>query len=145
MSEAIVRELRAIARRLVAEGFDVSYYSDNRLVDGQSWIMIERNDNTGTVQYDRLNGYSVSFCIKPSRKYGSGLVVSVADSDDLSLDPRAARGERDPRTGSEVLECAYVATQPFYQNFAVPHPLPNAGAEHFAWTRGRRVRLTYDD
>lgn len=145
MSEAIVRELRAIARRLVSEGFDVSYYSDSRRPGGQSWIMIERNGNVGTVQYDRITGYSVSFSIKPSREYGSALDVSVADSGDLSDDPRAARGERGPRTGNEVLECAYVATQPFYQNFAVPHPLPNAGVEHFAWTRGRRVRLTYDD
>jgi len=125
---AIVEALEGIVDALKAEGISVYYLPSDRL-KGAGWVVIERNGNVGTVEYDRFDGYSVGFSIKPNRKTGSTLAVEVPGE------------ERNPETLGEVLTCAKLATGSRHRNFATTAPLPNHGWGHFAWTKDRLVKL----
>lgn len=147
MSNHLIPELHEAAQAIASTpGFTVHVLPSAR-VTGESWFIVARNGNVGTVQYDRLNGYAVSFEIKPSREYGSSLLVSVpCGPGEEALDPRANRGERDPRTVAEIVAAATIATEDTYSNFATrAGALRNHGWPHFAWTRGRLVQLAADE
>lgn len=133
----LVQVVEALAK---VPGMSVHLFPSGRL--RESWVIVARDGNVGSVEYDRLNGYGVSFAIRPSREYGSGLVVSVpCGPGEEALDPRANRGERDPSTVAEIVQAATIATSASYRNFAVPRAMPNHGWEHFAWCRDRLVQL----
>jgi len=129
----LVPELRDVAAALLGAGFGVYYYSRNgRDLPRQTWVVIERGGNIGTVQYDRLTGYGVNFEIKPSRETGSSLMVYGQEHDDPA----------DPATVQALVLAAGLATQDTYKNFATPVALPNYGWKSVEWARDRLTQLT---
>jgi hypothetical protein len=105
-------------------------------------MIAEKDGNAATIEYDRIDGYSVTMPIRPSREYGSGLLVW---------------GGRDDYAGTmgSLLDAVNVATsgEPFV-NFAndgagtkrsgntVRRPFPNDGMKHFDWAKDRLVQIT---
>ena len=85
-----------------------------------SWVIIERNGNTGTLSWEG-SGYfgelTVSACIEPSREYGSGVMVDIVNGD--------------------VVAAAIKATEPTVRiRFCKTNPIvPNHGMKHFSWAR----------
>lgn len=127
-------ELHEIASTLLADGFNVYYYKRERFHRHVTWFIVERGGNLGTVQYDRISGYSVHFVIEPSRAVGSSLSV-LADN----FEPG------DPATVQTVVLAAGLATQDTYRNFATPKALPNQGWKHFDWAKDAMIQVTAHD
>lgn len=133
----LVEELHATVTQLLADGFGVYYYRANDRVSRVTWFIVERDsdvgrgNNVGTVQYDRIAGYSVTFSIKPDRDAGSGLSV-LADN----YEPTH------PTTTQALVLAAGLATQDTYKNFATALPLPNHGWKHFEWAKDRLTKVT---
>lgn len=123
-------------RALLAAGYRVYVHARPRLRGGGfvqvSWVIIEREGNVGTVAYDRIDGYRVTFCIDPDTKTGSSLLVGV---------PRPGRDDRDPIDVEDILVCARLATGLTYKNFATNRPIPNHGWAHFSWGAKHLVEL----
>jgi len=71
--------LHEIVRALLADGINVYVYQRHDAVGGfipSTWLVIERDGNTGTVQVESLlGGFRVFFDIQASRETGSSLVV----------------------------------------------------------------------
>lgn len=123
-------ELRALLPGLAGRGIAVHAYDDPRMRT-VGWMVIERDGNVGTVQFDNFDGYQVSFMIKPSRTTGSSLMVVHED------DPARSTGDLDL-----VLEQAERAVGARYANFATDAAgLPNHGWRHFDWCRERLVEV----
>ena len=89
-----------------------------------SWVIIERNGNTGTLTWEGSEHFghlTVSASIKPSREYGSAVMVDIVDGD--------------------VVAAAIKATEPTVRvRFCKTNPIvQNHGMEHFSWTRPVKI------
>ena len=139
----ITAEIYDAVHDLIAEGYTVSYYHDGRPVGLVNWIIAERDSLAATVSYERIGGYlSVMMPIKPSRVYGSGLLV-WGGCDDYALD-----------TKSLVDAVNIACSGELFVNFAndgrgtkrsgntVYKPLPNDGMGHFGWAYDRLETVT---
>lgn len=100
-----------------------------------AWAILTRPDvadpgafNAATLQYDRLEGFSLNFPIRPNRETGSALKVSVPGTE-KTHDPG-----RDPENTVELIDTALAATTSSHKNFATTSALPNHGPAHFNWT-----------
>ena len=85
-----------------------------------SWVIIERNGNTGTLSWEGSEYFgtlTVSASIEPSREYGSAVMVDIVDGD--------------------VVAAAIKATEPTVRiRFCKINPIvPNDGMKHFSWAR----------
>lgn len=132
----LVPELLIVAERLLNDtehDFTIHYHRDDSRKDGLTWLIVERDGNVGTIQYERIDGYKVAFAIQPSAETGSSLLVSVPGT------------ERDPRDADEATACAVVATGEQYRNFATSTALSNHGWRHFDWAKQNLVRVIMDE
>ena len=89
-----------------------------------SWVIIERNGNTGTLSWEgneHFGSLAVSASIKPSREYGSGVMVDIV--------------------GGDVVAAAIKATEPTVRvRFCKINPIvPNHGMKHFSWARPVKI------
>lgn len=126
---SIIPALIPVVDLLLHDGFAVYYHQQSDRAAGVTWIIVERDGNVGTIQYNDLDGYSVSFSIRPDHTYGSALHVTVPGT------------KREPYTPADVLACAGVATQDRYRNHIVPATLSNHGMKHFHWMRDHFVQV----
>lgn len=136
-ASTLAPELHPYALELLANGYRVRYYPNGGRVS-VSWLIFERDGRAGTAelgQYRHLDpGVSVTFPVRPSREYGSGLAVWHHDHPHYKA-PGAVT----------FLDAARIATGETFSNFANPgHPLPNDGPGHFAWAAARLVELVAD-
>lgn len=129
-------EMAEATKALLEAGYAVYVYGKPRIRAAgfvtETWVIIERNGNVGTVSHDRFDGYRVRFMIEPSAATGSALLVGV---------PREGRDDRDPRGIEDVLVCAELATGLTYKNFATREPLPNHGWVHFSWAQKSLIQV----
>lgn len=120
--ERLVPELSQLLEDLEAKGI-TAYIVNKYGVVPLRWMIIERDGNLGTITYDNFDGYKVSFATRPSRKYGSGLLVE--------------------NPAGDVLGQAEVAVGDTYANFATGSTrLDNDGWRHFAWARDQIARVS---
>lgn len=89
-----------------------------------SWVIIERNGNTGTLSWEgseHFGNLTVSASIKPSLEYGSAVMVDIFDGD--------------------IISAALRATEPAVQvRFCKTSPIvPNDGMKHFSWAKPVKV------
>jgi hypothetical protein len=125
-------ELYDITRELLGDGFTV-YYFPERGVGLTRWIIFGKTDdtgkvNTGTAQVGSFGGLDVSASIKPSIKYGSGMMMWCSDE------------YQDYQPYDSVLDACRAAAQPTVRNF-LNVTLPNDGIEHFNWASDRLVNV----
>lgn len=122
-------DLHDAVRELVP-GVTVYAYRDGTPRPAE-WFIVEREGRVGTVglsAWHRMGGApDVSFCIRPSREYGSSLAVRMEDWND----------------GMALRDAVLIATQPTYGNpWATNNrDLPNDGMRHFDWCASRLVRV----
>lgn len=126
----LTQEIAVLIQPLLDRGIEVYVY-DKDTYASDSWIIITRNGNVGTIGHRRyvLGGYYVNFAITPSRQSGSSLMVMRPDG-------------QEPVTEQEVIEAAELAVGDRYANFATaPQGMPNHGWKHFDWCRGALVKI----
>lgn len=127
LRKQLVDQVDELVDRIVEKGISVHAYCDGTPRRG-TWVVLERDGNVGSLQYDRLDGYKVIFATKPSRELGSGLIVTRPDGGDVV-------------TVEDVLEAVETAVGDRYKNFTRVEQ-PNHGWDHFAWARkGDRLAL----
>ena len=82
---------------LLDAGLAVHVYDDGT-PRKKNWLVVEKDGNVGSIGYRDYApfGYYVTFCIKPSREIGSGLLV-------------LGEHDKEPCTVEEVVELAQVA------------------------------------
>ena len=104
---------------LAESGMSVYAYPDRGRLD---WIVAERNDNTCVITITRFHELTVTACIRPSREYGSGVMVDIES------------GDPDTITG-RVVAAAIKGTEPSVRvRFCKVNPVvPNDGMRHFSW------------
>ena len=87
-----------------------------------TWVVAERNDNTCVISITRFHELSVTACIRPSREYGSGVMVDIESGDPDTITER-------------VVAAAIKGTEPTVRvRFCKVNPIvPNDGMNHFAW------------
>lgn len=126
-AEQMLPELRQLIPQLTARGIRcyVLPHPPQRTI---AWMIIERDGNVGTIEYQGFEGYQVSFSIKPSRQTGSALHV----------------GDTDERIDeSTVIDLAEIAVGEQLTNFATKgRALPNQGWPRFSWCRDCLVEVT---
>ena len=105
---------------------EINVYAYNRNDSARplSWVIIERNGNTGTLSWEGSKYFgelTVSASIKPSREYGSAVMVDIVDGD--------------------IVSAALRATEPTVQvRFCKTNPIvPNDGMKHFSWAKPVKV------
>ena len=110
---------------LAESGMNVYAYPDRGRLD---WIVVERNDNTCVISITRFDWFTVAACIRPSREYGSGVMVDIEP------------GEPDT-IGKRVVAAAIKGTEPTVRvRFCKVNPIvPNDGMRHFAWANLTKV------
>lgn len=89
-----------------------------------SWVIIERNGNTGTLSWEgseHFGNLAVSASIKPSREYGSAVMVDIV--------------------GGDIVAAALKATEPTVKvRFCKTNPIvQNHGMDHFSWARPVKI------
>ena len=105
-------------------GINVYAYNHSESVCTLSWVIIERNGNTGTLSWEGSKYFgelTVSASIKPSREYGSAVMVDIFDGDIVS----AAL-----RTTEPAVQIRFCKTSPI---------VPNDGMKHFSWAKPFKV------
>ena len=87
-----------------------------------SWVVVERDGNTCVVAISDFDSFTVTACVRPSREYGSGVMVDIEP------------GEPDA-IGRRIAAAAIRATEPTVRvRFCSVNPIvPNDGMKHFAW------------
>ena len=126
MSVNIHPALTELIPALAESGMNVYAYPERK---GQlDWIVAERNDNTCVISVTRFHELTVTACIRPSREYGSGVMVDIES------------GDPDTITG-RVVSAAIKGTEPTVRvRFCKVNPIvPNDGMRHFAWANLAKV------
>lgn len=67
------KELKNYAKKLLNNGFRVFVYYKPK--EKSNWIIIEKNNNIGYVQFDSFRGFSFSTKHKPNFRTGTGYQV----------------------------------------------------------------------
>lgn len=126
--------IQPLVQPLLDAGLAVHVYDDGT-PRKKNWLVVEKDGNVGSIGYRDYApfGYYVTFCIKPSREIGSGLLV-------------LGEHDKEPCTVEEVVELAQVAVRDSYSNFATDgRAIPNHGWKHFDWAKSRISEITADD
>lgn len=98
-SEIFTDEVAPFAAELIENGFTVYAPTEPRMrIDGTpvrvSWFHFSRvigiAECFGTVGYDRIDGYAVTMPIKPSREFGSGVLVTAKSGSVTIADAKLA-------------------------------------------------------
>ena len=120
MSVNIHPALTELIPSLAESGMNVYAYPERK--GRLDWIVAERNDNTCVISTTRFHELTVSACIRPSREYGSGVMVDIEP------------GEPDTIT-ERVVAAAIKGTEPTVRvRFCKVNPIvPNDGMRHFSW------------
>ena len=120
MSVSIHPALTELIPSLAESGMSVYAYPTDR--DRLDWIVAERNDNTCVISTTRFHELTVTACIRPSREYGSGVMVDIESGDPDTITER-------------VVSAAIKGTEPTVRvRFCKVNPIvPNDGMRHFAW------------
>lgn len=105
---------------LTDAGLSVYAYTDTPR-RALSWVVVERDGNTCVVAISDFDSITVTACVRPSREYGSGVMVDIEP------------GEPDT-IGRRVAAAAIKGTEPMIQiRFCRVNPfVPNDGMKHFA-------------
>lgn len=110
--------MREIVERLLDRG-DINVYVPDDCPRGvQSFAILEKDGNTGNVQYTTYPpfGYCVTFSIEPSREHGSGFSI-IFDNDEIHT-----------YDIDEAIEACYAVVVPEMENWANNNVVtPNAG------------------
>ena len=122
MSVNIHLALTELIRALAESGMNVYAYPEMR--GRLDWIVAERNGNTCVISITRFDGFTVTACIRPSREYGSGVMVDIEPGDPDAITER-------------VVSAAIKGTEPTVRvRFCKVNPIvPNDGMRHFAWAK----------
>ena len=125
MSVNIHPALTELIPSLAESGMNVYAYPDRGRLD---WIVAERNDNTCVISVTRFDGFTVTACIRPSREYGSGVMVDIESGDPDTITER-------------VVSAAIKGTEPTVRvRFCKVNPIvPNDGMRHFSWANLAKV------
>ena len=93
-----------------------------------TWIVAERNGNTCVISITQFHEFTVTACVRPSREYGSGVMVDIEPGDPGTI-------------GGRVVDAAIKGTEPTVRvRFCKVNPVvPNDGMRHFAWANQVKV------
>lgn len=116
-------ELAELIPPLTDAGLTIYAYPESLRLQ-LTWIVAERNGNTCVISITRFDGFTVTACIRPSREYGSGVLVDIEP------------GEPDT-IGKRVVAAAIKGTEPTVRvRFCKVNPIvPNDGMPHFSWAK----------
>ena len=122
MSVNIHPALTELIPSLAESGMNVYAYPERK--GRLDWVVAERNDNTCVISVTRFHEFTVTACIRPSREYGSGVMVDIESGDPDTITER-------------VVSAAIKGTEPTVRvRFCKVNPIvPNDGMQHFAWAK----------
>ena len=122
MSVNIHPALTELIPALAESGMNVYAYPERK--GRLDWVVAERNDNTCVISITRFHELTVTACIRPSREYGSGVMVDIESGDPDTITER-------------VVSAAIKGTEPTVRvRFCKVNPIvPNDGMQHFAWAK----------
>ena len=126
MSVNIHPALTELIPSLAESGMSVYAYPERK--GRLDWVVAERNDNTCVISITRFDGFTVTACIRPTREYGSGVMVDIESGDPDTITER-------------VVSAAIKGTEPNVRvRFCKVNPVvPNDGMRHFSWANLAKV------
>jgi hypothetical protein len=137
----LAAELYEPARDLLAAGFTLWVY-ETGLPGIERWMIAEKDGNTATIEYDRIDGYKVIMPIRPSRQYGSGMLVWGGPDDYAAGMGTIVDAVAVATSGEPFVNFSNDGTGTKRTGNTVRRPLPNDGMQHFEWAKDRLVQIT---
>lgn len=115
----LIPEIAELVPELIKAGIQIRVSTLFRGAQRLNWVGLEREGNTGVLQYNPFPGYSVFFRVRPNPSYGSSLIVH----DD----------QHHPDVDT-LVKWALRATEPQMGNFATNGKIvPNYGNRDHHW------------